>query len=160
MTLGARAGVMASEGVGASGLPFVLPLLLSGDTSQRPKDYLTYTRTNPNTSQVYSGRTSGDSSLSTATILSNRAAGQPLLNTSGFSPPVLDQRSSNYDAIRGREQQLIDFNGGAQSVGGAARNMINGVSDYNLNGWDYMNESNKLFGTLPDNSPSRFRIYQ
>jgi hypothetical protein len=56
-------------------------------------------------------------------------------------------------AIRGREQQLIDFNGGAQSMGGTSRNKINGISNLNLARSYYIQQSINLFGALPDNSP-------
>jgi hypothetical protein len=74
-------------------------------------------------------------------------------------PPGLDQgvavqqNPSAYAAIRGREQQLIDFNGGAQSMGGTARNMINGISNINPLGSYYIQQSINSFVALPDNSP-------
>lgn len=60
--------------------------------------------------------------------------------------------------IRGREQQLIDFYGGARSAGGTARNLINGVADFNPNRPFYMNAARAEFGDLPDNSPDRLRL--
>jgi hypothetical protein len=83
----------------------------------------------------------------------------PILTGEGFSSPVLDQgvsvqqNPSAYDAIRGREQQLIDFNGGAQSMGGTSRNKINGIADLNPFRSTYIQKSIELFGALPDNSP-------
>lgn len=81
--------------------------------------------------------------------------------------PVLDralavQNGSEdaYFAIRGREQQLIDFHGGAQSVGGTSRNKINGISDWNPNRPTYIEKAIQYFGALPDNSPSRFQFGQ
>jgi len=138
------------------------PLAIPGDTAQNQRSqevYLTYTRTNPTSGQVYSGRTSGSINESTDAILNRRMAGQPILNAQGYDAPQVDKSSSNYSAIRGREQQLIDFNGGAQSVGGSARNMINGVADGNPNRPFYMGQSNIEFGgPLPDNSPNRPRL--
>jgi hypothetical protein len=81
------------------------------------------------------------------------------LTGEGFLPPVLDraisiqQDANAYGAIRGREQQLIDFNGGAQSMGGTSRNMINGISDINPLRSFYIQKSIELFGALPDLSP-------
>ena len=46
----------------------------------------------------------------------------------GFGPAEVDKASTNKDAIRGREQQLIEKNGGAKSQGGTSGNAINGVS--------------------------------
>ena len=40
------------------------------------------------------------------------------MNKKGFGPAVLDKSSKNKNAIRGREQQLIDMHGGAKSMGG------------------------------------------
>ena len=69
--------------------------------------------------------------------------------------PVVDAASENYAAIRGREQQLIDFHGGAQSVGGTSYNSINGIGKWNWNRSWYILESIREFGSLPDNSPQR-----
>lgn len=54
-----------------------------------------------------------------------------MLNAEGFDAPVLDRSSPNYYAIRGREQQMIDINGGAKSDQGTSRNAIRGVSKLN-----------------------------
>jgi hypothetical protein len=67
----------------------------------------------------------------------------------------LDKASQNLTAIRGREQQLIDFSGGAQSIGGTSGNAINGISDYNPLRSLYMSAATDEFGSLPDNSPKR-----
>ncbi|WP_197471718.1 MULTISPECIES: RHS repeat domain-containing protein [Methylomonas] len=112
------------------------------------KVYLTYTRENPVTHQIYSGRTSGYSYESTQQILNRRAQGQPLLNTEGFSAPVLDKSSTSYFAIRGREQMLIEANGGAQSAGGTSRNMINGISPINPLGPTYRSSAIYEFGAV------------
>ena len=103
--------------------------------------YTTYTKTNPDTGQVYSGRTSG-----TATPeenVSRRDSGHHM-NEKGFGPAVIDVSSKNKDAIRGREQQLIEFNGGAQSQGGTSGNMINGISPQNKNIDRYLEAAKEL----------------
>ena len=100
--------------------------------SQRSDDettYQTYTRYNPTTGECYSGRTSG--TADPLTNIKKRSYGQPLLNAEGFQDPVLDRSSSSKNAIRGREQQLIELNGGARSSGGNSRNMINGIRPSN-----------------------------
>ena len=46
------------------------------------------------------------------------------MNDKGFGPAALDKSSTNKDAIRGREQQLIDSNGGAKSQHQATQLMV------------------------------------
>lgn len=55
------------------------------------------------------------------------------MNAKGFGPAVLDRTSYNYQAIRGREQMLIDYHGGAKSMGGISGNAINGIGLNNKN---------------------------
>lgn len=109
------------------------------------KTYQTYTKTNPETGEVYSGRTSG-----TGTPEQNVLARDTNhhMNDKGFGPAKLDQTSSNPASIRGREQQLIDSFGGAQSTGGTSGNAINGISSTNTNKDFYIGESIKEFGNL------------
>ncbi len=92
------------------------------------KTYQTYTKKHPETGEVYSGRASG-----TGTPQQNikkRDSGHHM-NAEGYGPAQLDKSSPNPDAIRGREQQLIDANGGAKSQGGTSGNQINGISPRN-----------------------------
>jgi hypothetical protein len=67
------------------------------------------------------------------------------MDDKGFGKADLDKSSSNPDAIRGREQQLIDANGGAQSTGGTSGNAINGVGPNNPNATKYEAAANKEF---------------
>jgi RHS repeat-associated protein len=97
--------------------------------NSRTKTYQTYTRFNPRTGQCYTGRTSGYDDPETN--VRNRGYGQAALNAEGFRPGVLDKSSENYAPIRGREQQVLEINGGAQSSGGTSRNKINGISPIN-----------------------------
>lgn len=61
---------------------------------------------------------------------------------------LLDRSSTSYNAIRGREQQLIELNGGAKSTGGTSRNMINGIGLLNLAGpMIYIPAAISAFGT-------------
>lgn len=160
------AGQGVLEGLGVAALrasPILMALALSGDTTVNKDQifvYVTYTRFKTATDLVYSGRTSGYIRLSNpgsdlTRIVNMRAAGQPLLNAEGFSLPVVDAYSTSNSAIRGREQQLIDYYGGARSVGGTTRNMINGISDKNPLRDYYMDAADTEFGRLPDNSPAR-----
>jgi hypothetical protein len=107
------------------------------------KTYQTYTKPNPQTGQTYSGRTSG-----TGTPEENVADrdSNHHMNEQGYGPATLDKSTSNSNAIRGREQQLIELNGGAQSQGGTSGNRINGVSPMNPNAELYEGEAAKEWG--------------
>lgn len=107
------------------------------------KIYVTYTKVNPKTGEVYSGRASGYGKPED--IVTNRDRNHHM-NEKGFEPAKLDRYSTSYDAIRGREQYLIDLNGGAKSQGGSSGNAINGVSPTNPNKQKYEEASRKEFG--------------
>jgi RHS repeat-associated protein len=114
--------------------------------------FITYTRVGPN-GQVYSGRTSGFGDPQS--IVNARAATHPG-RLAGFAPPVIDEWAAGpqgYFAIRGREQQLIDAFGGAQSEGGTSANLIRGVSKSNPLAPVYSAASITLFGPLPPKKP-------
>lgn len=70
------------------------------------------------------------------------------MNDKGFEPAVLDRSSSNSQAIRGREQMLIDYHRGAQSTGGNSGNAINGISSNNKNRDNYINAARGEFGDI------------
>ena len=114
------------------------------EQSAKATTYQTYTKTNPDTGEVYTGRTSG-----TGTPEENVKARDQghHMNDKGFGPAQLDKSSSNPDAIRGREQQMIDANGGAKkSDGGTSGNAIRGVSKSNPKAEQYKQASTKEFG--------------
>jgi hypothetical protein len=67
----------------------------------------------------------------------------------GFGPAVLDKSSLSKDAIRGREQQLVDAHGGAKSMGGTSGNAINGISPRSPRRTRYLDAANNEFGPLP-----------
>lgn len=78
------------------------------------------------------------------------------LSVEGFGRLQFAGTHKERAVIRGREQQLIDFFGGAKSVGGSARNAINGVADLtNFNRPRYMQRAVDVFGKMQDNSPKR-----
>lgn len=106
------------------------------------KIYQTYTKTNPKTGEVYTGRTSGTKSPEENVRLRDR---NHHMNEEGFAPAVLDKSSSNRDAIRGREQQLIDLNGGAKSQGGTSGNKIRAISPKNEKANQYLNAAKREF---------------
>lgn len=103
--------------------------------------YVTYTKTKVNTdgtTTTYSGRTSGWYSGSAPTDAEADAAvrrrdnGHVKLKREKYGTAVRDKYSKSYSAIRGREQQLIDFNGGAKRPdNGTSRNIIRGVGRNN-----------------------------
>jgi hypothetical protein len=68
------------------------------------------------------------------------------MNEQGYGPAQLDKSSPNADAIRGREQQLIKGNGGAQSEDGTSGNAINGISRTNRNSLTYLQAAEEEFG--------------
>ena len=149
--------VRAATSVAARLSPVIAALSTSCDSPPCSKTvYVTYTKTNLSTGKVYSGRTSitvpGNTSLRAAGLaaLARRDQGH---HVRGYGPAMMDKVSENAPAIRGREQQLIDFHGGAQSVGGTSGNRINGISDYNLARSFYMWAANNEFGNLPSNRP-------
>lgn len=109
------------------------------------KTYQTYTKTNPVTGEVYSGRTSGTGTP--AENVRNRNANHHM-NAKGFGPAVLDKTSDSYEAIRGREQMLIDYHGGAQSMGGKSGNAINGIGPNNQKKDIYINAAKGEFGDI------------
>ncbi len=115
------------------------------ESSNANKSYQTYTKTNPQTGEVYSGRTSG-----TGTPLENvrRRDVNHHINDKGFGPAELDKSSTNRDAIRGREQQLIDKFGGAKSKDGTSGNQINGISDKNKKRERYFDATDEEFGKI------------
>jgi len=118
----------------------------------REKTYQTYTRYNPVTRQCYSGRTSGYGTPEEN--VRRRGIEQAHLTAEGFFPPILDKSSSSYPSIRGREQQLIEINGGARSDGGRSRNLINGISPWNPLKDFYLNSATAEFG-IPARSYSK-----
>lgn len=107
------------------------------------KTYQTYTKPHlEDPGKVYSGRTSG-----TGTPAENVAKRDKNhhMNKEGYGKAVLDKSSANKDAIRGREQQLIDRNGGAQKSGGTSGNKNNGISRTNPNYGGYIQQANEEF---------------
>lgn len=75
-----------------------------------------------------------------------RSAIRGIIMNKGYGSAKLDKSSTNSDAIRGREQQLIDQNGGAKQSGGTSGNQINSVSQKNLKKDKYKEAAKKEFG--------------
>jgi hypothetical protein len=113
-----------------------------GSQAENAKTYQTYTKSKSETGEVYTGRTSGK-----GTPEENIAKRDQNHHKSaeGFGPAKLDKSSPNKDAIRGREQQSIDQNGGSKSQGGTSGNGINGISEKNPKKDQYMDAARKEF---------------
>lgn len=103
------------------------------------KTYQTYTKTNGKTGKVYSGRTSGKSTPQKNIANRDRRHHK---SKDGYGPAKLDKSSANKDAIRGREQQLID----KHKAEGRSGNDINGIAPNNKNRDKYMDAAKKEFG--------------
>ncbi|MFG2927428.1 RHS repeat-associated core domain-containing protein [Streptomyces achromogenes] len=118
--------------------------------------YVTYTKTNPSTGQVYTGRSRG---VGTPQQIVSARDSDHHMTEKGFGPAVLDkhvdatlpieQRHSDpaYQAMRGREQQLIDHFGGARSDGGTSGNAIRGVAADNPMLGVFLNAASRKFGS-------------
>jgi RHS repeat-associated protein len=107
------------------------------------KTFQTYTKTNPSTGEVYTGRTSGTGTPAQNIAVRDRGHH---MNEKGFGKAQLDKTSMSKDAIRGREQHMIEQNGGAQSQGGTSGNVVNGVSPANPKAGQYSSAASNEFG--------------
>ena len=126
------------------GYGIVLAGIATYDLTKRV--YVTYTLTNPTTGQIYIGRSSGYGDP--YSIMRKRFYNHGM-RAYGFGMPILDravQGLTGYAAIRGREQQMIDFHGGVGSL--RVGNRIRGVSRRNMAGRLYHSASNTYFGSL------------
>jgi RHS repeat-associated protein len=103
--------------------------------------YQTYTKTHPTTGEVYSGRTSGTKTPQENIARRDKSHHR---NKEGFGPAKLDQTSTNRSAIRGREQQLIDYN----RQKGTAAQQINGIRSKNKKRQEYLDAAEQEFGKV------------
>jgi RHS repeat-associated protein len=110
------------------------------------KSHTTYTREKSD-GTVYSGKTSGKGTAEEQVANRTSKPDHKAKTDEGYGPASVDKNSTNSDAIRGREQQLIESNGGAQSQGGTSGNKINGVSPENPKAPAYQEAAKKEFGT-------------
>ncbi len=112
----------------------------AGDTK---KTYQTYTKDPKNPADgVYSGKTSGKGTPEQN--VANRDKKHHMNETHGKAK--LDKSSTNSDAIRGREQNLIDGNNGAKKQGGTSGNTNRAVAEKNKNAQKYDKAAKKEFG--------------
>jgi RHS repeat-associated protein len=135
-------------------------VLDEASTRATERTYVTYTKTHPNGS-VYVGRASGYGDP--ITVMNNRDRNHHM-TALGYGAAQLDKFASGfkapgpkagfgfqtsaiaYLAIRGREQQLIDFYGGVGNL--RVGNSIRGVAKFNPMGRIYHQASNLMFGHL------------
>jgi len=125
---------------------------------KRYRFYATYTKTGTRldgSTITYSGRTSGwtrnpagPSRAEAQLAVTLRDYGHHMTPL-GYGRAVLDRASLSRDAIRGREQQLIDKHGGAWKFDkGTSGNALRAVSKSNHKGHGYHLSANALFGEL------------
>jgi RHS repeat-associated protein len=119
--------------------------------------YITYQKYNAATGKYYSGRASGYGTPQQ--VLAQRDSGHHM-DAAGFGPAELTSAAQAtmsyslrhadpaYQAIRGREQQMIDYRGGSSSDGGTSGNAIRGVAKLNPLGRIYHNASTARFGPM------------
>jgi hypothetical protein len=134
---GMRGNVTAGDGAAALAMA-------AGGRTGGGKTYTTYTRTNGTT--VYSGRTSGRGTPEQQVAARTNNPDHKARTSQGYGPATVDRNSANAAAVRGREQQLIEQHGGAQSQGGTSGNAINGVSPNNKKGPQYKRACTNEFG--------------
>ncbi|MEQ1591028.1 MAG: RHS repeat-associated core domain-containing protein [Thiobacillaceae bacterium] len=115
----------------------------AAESAKVEKTYQTYTKTNSKTGEVYCGRTSG---CGTAFENVAKRDSNHHMNDKGYDPAQLDKSSASKDAIRGREQKMIEANGGARSSGGSSGNAINGITHNNPNANRYREAAKREFG--------------
>ncbi len=136
--------VAASDGPLPAGKAIAAGILVAGlAADQLTKTHVTYIMYGQGILEgmVYVGRTSGHGTPEQ--LAAWRYSGKPRF---GFSKPEIDRIAYGplgYMAIRGREQQLIDYFGGVGSP--KVANKIRGVSRFNLMGHDYHKASNREF---------------
>lgn len=70
------------------------------------------------------------------------------MNDKGFGPAVLESSSGSYEAIHGREQDLIDYYGGVKSTGGTTGNAIHEIGNSSTNKDMYISSSRNEFKVL------------
>ena len=109
------------------------------------KSHETYTKPAKDGSAPYSGKTSGTGTPEQN--VAKRDVNHHMNDT--HDRAVLDKSAKGKDAkeaIRGREQQNIDANGGAKSQNGTSGNQNNGIAPTNPKKDVYIEAAKKLFG--------------
>lgn len=143
-------GALLADDVSGIGVAndLLIPAVLTGaavhDLTQRT--YVTYTLSGPE-GKTYIGRASGFGDPHSIMMNRYRAHHMRLF---GYGNPQLDQKAfgypSGYNAIRGREQMLIDAHGRINSP--LVGNRINAIWEYNPFRTVYMDAAIKQFGPV------------
>lgn len=109
--------------------------------------FLTYLKYGTDSNKIYAGRASGKvekiTTKSVLRILRKRDSGHHK-NKDGYNKAVLDKYSTEKEAIRGREQILIDYN----EAEGVSGNEINGISKRNKKRGIYIAAAIETFGEI------------
>lgn len=126
-----------------------LPLATDVDTKNKePRKYVTYIKTKTNSDRIiitYSGRTSGPQRMTDEEIVALRDRNHH--KSPEFGPAVKYKSSVVRYAVRGLEQQMIDYFGKAKSEGGKSGNDIRGVGALNPRCRIYHSTANSTFGS-------------
>jgi hypothetical protein len=107
--------------------------------SEGKKTYQTYTKTNPKTGKVYSGRTGGTGTPQENVAKRDRYHQK---NKEGYDPAVRDKSSKSEAAIKGREQQIHE----KYKAQGKSANKRNPVGPRNPKAEKYRKKAEKEFG--------------
>lgn len=122
--------------------------VLAGVYHIKHRVYLTYVLTNPATKERYIGRSSGFGEIEK--IVRRRLYSHRYYKA-GFTDVQVDKLAQGIDAklaIRGREQQLIDYYGGIGNP--KVANKIRAVAKINFTGRTFYKLSNRLFDKIYD----------
>jgi hypothetical protein len=111
------------------------------------KIFITYLKRKFATGEVYYGRTSGyvtDSEQESIEYILTKRDKNHQKNKDGFGNALVDKVSENYDAIRGREDMLIE-KAKLENISG---NKYRGISNRNKKREQYRKAAILAFGTL------------
>jgi len=118
-----------------------------GNLATKIKIFLTYIKKKISTGEIYVGRTSGEvdeiNDANLQKVLRKRDNSHQK-NKDGYGFAEIDNASENSDAIRGREDMLIEYNK-AQNKSG---NKYRGISLRNKRRTRYLQAAIAVFGTL------------
>jgi hypothetical protein len=151
ITTTATAAQVSWMAAASSAAVVAMPFALAGDTRQESQNYsyVVYVKSNTTSGQIYIGRTSG---FGTPSEVLQRRDVSHSYNAFGFGPAAVHSALMNvgwaqgYPAMRGREQQVIDFYGGVGSP--MVANKIRGVGRANPAGYAFWLISNLYYGPL------------